>query len=51
MLLFIVAMKLSNIKNADVIVRSSAVDMDNPELEAARQARIPIVPVLKCWVS
>ena len=33
-----------NIKNADVIVRSSAVDMDNPELEAARHAHIPIVP-------
>lgn len=34
----------SNIKNADVIVRSSAVDWNNPELEAARVARIPIVP-------
>lgn len=33
-----------NIKNADVIVRSSAVLGDNPELEAARQAHIPIVP-------
>lgn len=33
----------SNIKDADVIVRSSAVAMDNPELEAARKARIPIV--------
>ena len=32
-----------NIKNADVIVRSSAVDMNNPEFAAARQARIPIV--------
>lgn len=31
-------------KDADVIVRSSAVDMDNPELEAARAHRIPIVP-------
>ena len=25
-------------------MRSSAVDVDNPELEAARKARIPIVP-------
>jgi UDP-N-acetylmuramate--alanine ligase len=33
-----------NIENADVIVRSSAVDMDNPELQAARKAHIPIVP-------
>lgn len=33
-----------NIENADVIVRSSAVEMDNPELSAARQAHIPIVP-------
>ena len=32
-----------NIKNADVLVRSSAVDSNNPELEAARAARIPIV--------
>ncbi|MBX3709322.1 MAG: UDP-N-acetylmuramate--L-alanine ligase [Gammaproteobacteria bacterium] len=34
----------SHIKNADVIVRSSAVDWHNPELEAARNAHIPIVP-------
>jgi len=34
----------SNIQHADVIVRSSAVEWDNPELEAARHARIPIVP-------
>ncbi len=32
-----------NIENADVIVRSSAVDWTNPEFEAARLARIPIV--------
>lgn len=32
-----------NIENADVIVRSSAVDWNNPEFEAARLARIPIV--------
>jgi UDP-N-acetylmuramate--alanine ligase len=34
----------SHVKNADVVVRSSAVDMTNPELAAAQQARIPIVP-------
>lgn len=34
----------SNIENADVIVRSSAVDWANPEFDAARKARIPIVP-------
>lgn len=34
----------SHIANADVIVRSSAVDWTNPEFEAARKARIPIVP-------
>lgn len=34
----------SNIQNADVIVRSSAVDWTNPELDAARKARLPIVP-------
>lgn len=32
-----------NIKNADVIVRSTAVDTENPEIEAARKARIPVV--------
>ena len=34
----------SHIKNADVLVRSSAVDWTNPEFEAARKAHIPIVP-------
>jgi len=33
-----------HVKEADVIVRSSAIDTDNPELVAARLARIPIVP-------
>ncbi len=32
-----------NVKDADVIVRSSAVAADNPELEAARKLHIPIV--------
>ncbi len=34
----------ANIQHADVIVRSTAVDTDNPEFEAARKAHIPIVP-------
>lgn len=34
----------SNIENADVVVRSSAVDMNNPEILAAREKHIPIVP-------
>src|SRR5579862_5343161 len=33
----------SFVKDADVIVRSSAVDTHNPEIEAARQLRIPVV--------
>jgi UDP-N-acetylmuramate--alanine ligase len=34
----------SHISHVDVVVRSSAVDMENVELLAAMQARIPIVP-------
>ena len=34
----------SNIANADVVVCSSAVNEENPEVKAARAARIPIVP-------
>ncbi len=33
-----------NVKNADVIVRSSAVDVNNVELASAREMHIPIVP-------
>ncbi len=33
-----------NIRGADVIVRSSAVSEDNPELQQARELRIPIIP-------
>lgn len=33
-----------HIKNADVIVRSSAIDFNNPEIMAAAVARLPIVP-------
>lgn len=35
--------RAENIKNADVVVRSSAVDLQNPELAAAQLAHIPIV--------
>ena len=34
----------SNVANVDVVVCSSAVDDENPEIKAAKQARIPIVP-------
>ncbi len=34
----------SNIENCDVVVYSSAVKSDNPELIAAREQRIPVVP-------
>ncbi len=34
----------SNVQQADVLVSSSAVAADNPELAAARAARIPVVP-------
>jgi len=33
----------SHVERADVIVRSSAIDLENPELAAARHLRIPIV--------
>ena len=33
-----------NVGRADVVVSSSAVDAENPEVLAARQARIPVVP-------
>ncbi|MEP1470685.1 MAG: UDP-N-acetylmuramate--L-alanine ligase [Halieaceae bacterium] len=33
-----------NIGSADVVVSSSAVSSDNPEVVAARQARVPVVP-------
>ncbi|MDZ7784459.1 MAG: UDP-N-acetylmuramate--L-alanine ligase [Halioglobus sp.] len=33
-----------NIGHADVVVASSAVQEDNPEVDAARRARVPVVP-------
>ena len=34
----------ARVKGADVVVVSSAVSADNPELIAAREARVPVVP-------
>jgi UDP-N-acetylmuramate--alanine ligase len=36
--------RVENILGADVVVRSSAVDMSNPEITAARAAMIPVIP-------
>lgn len=36
--------RVENIKGADVVVRSSAVDSNNPELVAARELMIPVIP-------
>lgn len=36
--------KLEHIRGADVVVRSSAVDMANPEIVAAREQMIPVIP-------
>ncbi len=36
--------KAENVKKADVVVISSAVDSGNPELEAARKMSIPVIP-------
>src|SRR4029453_19340962 len=34
----------ANVQGADVVVTSSAVAQDNPEVLAAREKRIPVVP-------
>lgn len=36
--------RVENIAGADVVVRSSAVDFNNPEIIAARDAMIPVIP-------
>lgn len=36
--------RVENIAGADVVVRSSAVDMNNPEIAAAREQAIPVIP-------
>lgn len=33
-----------NIQGADVVVRSSAVDLNNPEIVAAREQMVPVIP-------
>jgi UDP-N-acetylmuramate--alanine ligase len=35
---------LDNIKNADVVVRSTAIEMNNPEIKAAHEQMIPVIP-------
>lgn len=36
--------RVENINGADVVVRSSAVDMNNPEISAAHELMIPVIP-------
>ncbi|MFI4918430.1 MAG: UDP-N-acetylmuramate--L-alanine ligase [Legionellales bacterium] len=36
--------RLENISGADVVVRSSAIDIDNVEIAAARELMIPVIP-------
>ncbi len=36
--------QVEHIQGADVVVRSSAVDMNNPEIRAARELMIPVIP-------
>ncbi|MBE9548016.1 MAG: UDP-N-acetylmuramate--L-alanine ligase [Proteobacteria bacterium] len=36
--------RAENVSNADVVVVSTAIPIDNPELRAAREKRIPVVP-------
>ena len=40
-----------NVQNADVVVISSAVGEDNPEVLAAREQQIPVIPRARCWPS
>lgn len=36
--------RVENIQHADVVVRSTAIDQDNPEIIAARAQMIPVIP-------
>ncbi len=36
--------RVENIQGADVVVRSTAINMDNPEIMAAREQMIPVIP-------
>ena len=41
----------SNLGKAEVVVVSTAIQRDNPELVAARERRIPVCGARKCWPS
>lgn len=43
--------RAENVADADVVVYSSAVAGDNPELVTARANRVPVVPARRCWPS
>ena len=43
--------KSEHVQGADVVVRSSAVAPDNPEVITARQQLIPVIPGRRCWRS
>lgn len=40
-----------HVDGASVVVVSTAIKQDNPELLAARELRIPVVRRPKCWLS
>jgi len=40
----VIGHEAANVKNADVVVISTAIKHDNPEMAAARDAHIPVVP-------
>ncbi len=40
-----------NVRDAQVVVRSTAVRDDNPELVEARSKGVPIIPGPRCWRS
>ena len=41
--------KNENIKNATIIVRSSAIHNNNPEIKAAKNKKLTILKLLKAW--
>ncbi len=43
--------KAENLGDAEVIVVSTAIKRDNPELAAARDRRLPVVAAPKCWLN
>ena len=38
-----------NVAGAEVVVTSSAIANDNPEVAEARKLHIPVIRALKCW--